>query len=152
MLAMRGGRWMLVCALAAAGLAPACGSRSDGGANAGAGSRPDIILVSIDSLRFDHLGCYGYAKPTSPNIDRIAEQGVRCESAVSTTSWTLPAHAALMTGLFDSTHGVVGNGKRARTSGRRSPRVARQRISDGRLRRAVRTRVRLDTGSRTKTA
>lgn len=101
-------------ALAIAGLVAACGSRTED-APAGAQSsadRPDIILVSIDSLRFDHLGCYGYKKPTSPNIDRIASEGVRCESAVSTTSWTLPAHAAMFTGLFDSTHGLVDNGLR----------------------------------------
>jgi len=73
-------------------------------------SRPDIVLVSIDSLRHDHLGCYGYGKPTSPRIDALAAEGVRFENAVSTTSWTLPAHAALFTGLFDSAHGLVDNG------------------------------------------
>ena len=71
---------------------------------------PDIVLVSIDSLRPDHLSCYGYGQPTSPNLDAIAGQGLRCEVALSTTSWTLPAHAALFTGLFDSTHGLVTNG------------------------------------------
>lgn len=70
---------------------------------------PDILLISIDSLRPDHLGCYGYSRPTSPVIDRLAAEGVRFETAVSTTSWTLPAHAALFTGLFDSTHGVTNN-------------------------------------------
>ncbi len=71
---------------------------------------PDIVLVSVDSLRPDHLGCYGYAKPTSPRIDSLARGGVRCDAAVSTTSWTLPAHAAMLTGLFDTTHGVTDNG------------------------------------------
>lgn len=71
---------------------------------------PDIVLVSIDSLRPDHLGCYGYAKPTSPTIDALARDGARFETAVSSTSWTLPAHAALFTGLIDSAHGVVDNG------------------------------------------
>ncbi len=75
-------------------------------------SRPDILLISIDSLRPDHLGCYGYSKPTSPVIDKLAAEGVRCASAVSTTSWTLPAHAAMFTGLVDSTHGLVDNGLR----------------------------------------
>ena len=73
---------------------------------------PNIILVSIDSLRPDHLGCYGYPHPTSPTIDRLAADGVRFETAISTTSWTLPAHAAMFTGLFDSTHGLVDNGLR----------------------------------------
>ena len=76
----------------------------------GAPERPNLILVSIDSLRADHLGCYGYARDTSPRIDRLAAAGARFEQAVSTTSWTLPAHAALFTGLYDATHGVVDNG------------------------------------------
>jgi len=75
-------------------------------------SMPDIILVSIDSLRPDHLGCYGYPKPTSPTIDRLALGGVRCENVISTTSWTLPAHAALFTGLYDSAHGLVADDMR----------------------------------------
>ena len=98
----------------AAFFAVACGPHAEAPAGEARVSapRPDIVLISIDSLRFDHLGCYGYMKPTSPNIDRIASEGVRCESALSTTSWTLPAHVAMMTGLFDSTHGVVDNGLR----------------------------------------
>jgi arylsulfatase A-like enzyme len=68
---------------------------------------PDILLVSIDSLRADHLGCYGYGRDTSPTIDRLAAEGVRFETAVSTTSWTLPAHAALFTGLYDPAHGTT---------------------------------------------
>ncbi|MCG8590283.1 MAG: sulfatase-like hydrolase/transferase [Proteobacteria bacterium] len=74
--------------------------------------RPDVVLVSIDSLRPDHLGSYGYPHPTSPRIDALAAEGVRFENAVSTTSWTLPAHAALFTGLSDTTHGVVFDGQR----------------------------------------
>jgi arylsulfatase A-like enzyme len=75
-------------------------------------TRPDIILVSIDSLRSDHLGCYGYARDTSPTIDGLAAQGARFVAAMSTTSWTLPAHAALFTGLFDATHGATYDGIR----------------------------------------
>lgn len=75
-------------------------------------ARPNIVLVSIDSLRPDHLGCYGHPRPTSPEIDRLAAEGVRFESAVSTSSWTLPAHAALFTGLYDSSHGLFDNGLR----------------------------------------
>ena len=52
--------------------------------------RPNIVLVSIDSLRADHLGCYGYAKATSPGIDRLAAEGVRFANAIATSSWTLP--------------------------------------------------------------
>ena len=67
--------------------------------------RPNVILISIDSLRPDHLGCYGYARNTSPALDRLAAEGTRFRTAVSSTSWTLPAHAALLTGLPDRVHG-----------------------------------------------
>lgn len=67
--------------------------------------RPNILLVSIDCLRADHVGCYGYRRPTTPALDRLAAEGVRFETAVSTTSWTLPAHAAMLTGLPDRVHG-----------------------------------------------
>lgn len=79
----------------------ACG---DGGSET---SLPDVLLVSIDSLRADHVGCYGYDRDTSPTIDRLASEGVRFETAVSTSSWTLPAHAALFTGLYDPAHGTT---------------------------------------------
>jgi arylsulfatase A-like enzyme len=72
---------------------------------------PSIVLVSIDSLRADALGCGGSARDTSPFLDELAARGVRFANAISTTSWTLPAHAALFTGLWDSTHGLVDNGQ-----------------------------------------
>jgi arylsulfatase A-like enzyme len=73
---------------------------------------PNVILISIDSLRPANLGCYGYERDTSPFIDSLAAAGLRFENAVSTTSWTLPAHAAMFTGLNDSAHGLVDNGQR----------------------------------------
>lgn len=68
-------------------------------------ARPNVILICIDSLRSDHLGCYGYSRDTSPTLDRFAGEGALFETVVSSTSWTLPAHAALFTGLPDSVHG-----------------------------------------------
>ncbi len=68
---------------------------------------PNVILISIDTLRPDHLRCYGYDKPTSPSIDAIADRGARFEQVHSTSSWTLPSHLALMSGLPDQLHGVV---------------------------------------------
>jgi arylsulfatase A-like enzyme len=62
-------------------------------------SPPNIILISIDTLRADHLGTYGYPLDTSPNIDAFAETAVVFENAMSPSPWTLPAHAAMMTGL-----------------------------------------------------
>ncbi|HUR29056.1 MAG TPA: sulfatase [Planctomycetota bacterium] len=66
--------------------------------------RPNILLVSIDTLRADHLGAYGYERNTSPAIDALAREGTVFENAWSTTSWTLPAHVSLMTGLPVSAH------------------------------------------------
>ena len=72
---------------------------------------PNIILISVDTLRPDHLGCYGYSRATSPNIDRLAREGTLFETAVSSSSWTLPAHAAMFTGLSDSVHGATDTDK-----------------------------------------
>jgi len=73
---------------------------------------PNLVLVSIDSLRADALGCAGGPPEASPFLDGLAASGTRFARAVSTTSWTLPAHAALFTGLPDATHGLVDNGAR----------------------------------------
>jgi len=68
--------------------------------------QPNIVLVLIDTLRADHLSCYGHARRTSPSIDRIAERGTLFECAVSSAAWTPPAHASLFTGTYPSRHGV----------------------------------------------
>lgn len=68
--------------------------------------RPNVILISIDTLRADRLGSYGYTRPTSPNLDRLAEQGVRFESVTTQSPWTSPAHATMLTSRFPSSHGV----------------------------------------------
>lgn len=67
----------------------------------------NVILISVDTLRPDHLGCYGYERDTSPNINRLAREGVLFENVISTTSWTLPAHMALFTSLYDTVHQVT---------------------------------------------
>ncbi len=66
-----------------------------------------ILLVSIDTLRADHLGLYGHERFTSPILDQFAAQGIVFDDASSTAPWTLPAHASLLTGLFPDTHGVT---------------------------------------------
>ncbi len=67
---------------------------------------PHVILISIDTLRADHLGCYGYPRETSPAIDVLASRGVRFENAFSQASWTLPSHMSVMTSQYASVHGV----------------------------------------------
>ena len=75
-------------------------------------ARPNIVLISVDTLRADHLSCYGYERATSPRIDQLAAEGALFEEAISSTSWTLPAHAALFTGLADSVHGCLDDNQR----------------------------------------
>ncbi|MGI0001905.1 MAG: sulfatase-like hydrolase/transferase, partial [Nitrososphaeraceae archaeon] len=54
--------------------------------------RPNLILISIDTLRADHLSCYGYHRNTSPNIDSFAKNGVLFSNTIAQSSWTLPSH------------------------------------------------------------
>lgn len=68
---------------------------------------PNIVLVVVDTLRADHLGSYGYDRPTSPFLDSLAAEGVLFESAYSTSNWTRPAVASLLTSTMPSEHGVV---------------------------------------------
>jgi arylsulfatase A-like enzyme len=67
---------------------------------------PSVLLVTLDTTRVDHLSCYGYERETTPNLDRLARQSVRFTRAWSTSSWTLPAHASLFTGLYPGAHGA----------------------------------------------
>ena len=68
-----------------------------------------VVLVSIDTLRSDRVGCYGYAKAATPVLDALAREGVLFESAYSHCPMTLPAHASLFTGLLPPSHGVRDN-------------------------------------------
>jgi len=64
----------------------------------------NVVLVGIDTLRADHLGCYGYSRPTSPRIDALASEGVVFTTAVASAPWTLPSFASILTGLLPSHH------------------------------------------------
>lgn len=103
---MRGthrGTWWLALAL---GVGGGCGP--EGG---GAGP-PDIVLISVDTLRRDHCSVYGYERDTTPTLRRVAAEGVRLERAYSPMPTTGPAHATLFTSLYPATHGVLENGAR----------------------------------------
>lgn len=69
-----------------------------------------ILYIDIDSLRPDHLGCYGYHRNTSPNIDRIAAQGIRFNNCYTPDAPCLPSRTAFYTGRFGIKTGVVGHG------------------------------------------
>ncbi|HEX2030310.1 MAG TPA: sulfatase [Actinomycetota bacterium] len=66
---------------------------------------PDIVLVVFDTARWDRFGCYGYGRPTTPTVDRLAEEGLRVETMIANGPWTLPAHGSLFTALYPSEHG-----------------------------------------------
>jgi arylsulfatase A-like enzyme len=68
-----------------------------------------VILVTLDTVRADHLSCYGYPLKTSPFLDRLAAEGVLFEHAFSSSSQTGPAHASLLTSLHPAQHGVEAN-------------------------------------------
>jgi arylsulfatase len=76
--------------------------------------RPNIILISADSLRADHLGCYGYRFPTSPNMDAMACDGVLAEKMFCPVLPTQPSHTTIFTGQHPLTHGVVSHGGKAK--------------------------------------
>lgn len=108
----RGG-WCVAAAVLAALVIGGCGSgeapqHTDAETPADAAvERPNILLISVDTLRPDRLSCYGHRRPSSPVIDRLAREGALFENVVSSTSWTLPAHGAMFTGLVDSVHGCL---------------------------------------------
>ncbi|HVQ29458.1 MAG TPA: sulfatase-like hydrolase/transferase, partial [Vicinamibacteria bacterium] len=66
-----------------------------------------IVLVSIDTLRRDHVGFYGYPRATTPRLDALARQGLVFHDAVSVSSWTLPAHLSMLTSVVPARHGGV---------------------------------------------
>ena len=106
---------VLVSVLAVAVL-PAC-KRSEApeagvaGKNAQDGSKsPDILVITVDTLRADRLGCYGFDAAQTPHIDRLSREGVRVEHAVAAAPITMPSHTSIFTGLDPPAHGVRDNG------------------------------------------
>jgi arylsulfatase A-like enzyme len=73
---------------------------------------PNVLLISVDTLRADHLSCYGYSFATSPNIDRLAAESTRYADAIAPTAWTLPSHAGLLTGVHPWRLGLIDQHRR----------------------------------------
>lgn len=95
-----GGRWWAWCFLLAA-CALAC-----------AEDRPNVLFLSVDTLRADHLGCYGYDKPTSPNLDRFAAEGLLFEDTTCEVPLTGPSFGSIMTSRPPRMNGSTRNGLR----------------------------------------
>ena len=73
------------------------------------GGPPDLLVVTLDTTRADHLGCYGYPRDTSPRLDELAAESLLFEQFVVPMATTLPCHTSLFTGLAPEEHGVLGN-------------------------------------------
>jgi choline-sulfatase len=103
--------FLLLLTLIACALLTCCGTSSENKPAAPAKLQPrNLLLVTIDTLRADHLGCYGYADIQTPTLDGLAQRGVLFENAVTTTPLTPPSHASMFTGLYPYQHGVRNTG------------------------------------------
>jgi len=71
---------------------------------------PPIILIMVDTLRADHLSSYGYKSIRTPNLDRLAAEGIRFVHAIAQSSWTRPSVATILTSLYPSSHGAAHKG------------------------------------------
>jgi len=106
------GLWRAIALLAAAiCLGPGCNRVGyDRATRARAPERPSVVLVTIDTLRADHVGAYGASFARTPEIDALAAEGTRFETAIAVAPITLPSHTSLLTGLWPPHHGVRNNG------------------------------------------
>jgi arylsulfatase A-like enzyme len=76
----------------------------------------NVVIIGVDTLRPDHLGCYGYDRSTSPNTDKLASEGVLFENVVSQAPWTHPSFATAFTSLYPTQHGATTVDTRMRSS------------------------------------
>jgi arylsulfatase A-like enzyme len=85
--------------------------RSPTGGPAGQ-ERPNVLLIGIDTLRADHVGCLGYKRDTTPTLDRLAREGILCTRTLSTSGWTLPSVMSVMTSLYPDVHRTCKSDRR----------------------------------------
>jgi choline-sulfatase len=107
-LSLLGSRGLLVICICAFGAVVSC--QRAGGPAARAVRPLNVVVITIDTLRPDHLHCYGYTKIETPTLDRIAQSGALFENAVTQTPLTPPSHASIFTGLNPPTHKVRDTG------------------------------------------
>lgn len=69
--------------------------------------RPNLVIISLDTLRADRVGAYGYDRPTTPALDALAASSVQFQNVVAESPWTLPSHTTIFSGRYPSSHGVV---------------------------------------------
>ena len=103
---------LAACVLASCSESPSSGGGSGAeaeppGLTTASAAPPDVVLVSIDTLRADHLGSYGYPKPTSPHLDRLAARGIVFDRAMAHAPSTLPSHVSIFTSTLPTEHRVM---------------------------------------------
>jgi len=105
---VRGPKTFLLAGAIAAGLAllAGCGGTTDGVG----GERWNVLLVTFDTTRADHIGCYGRERAATPNLDRLAAEGIRFARAMASVPITAPSHSTILTGNTPLAHGVRDNG------------------------------------------
>ncbi|MBL8291307.1 MAG: sulfatase, partial [Bryobacterales bacterium] len=104
-------RLLCVVALLMLGSCHSSGSKKAPAETGAATPSPlNLVLVTIDTLRADRLGCYGYSKVKTPNLDALAQRGVLFENAISSAPLTAPAHASMFTGVYPTVHKVRDTG------------------------------------------
>ncbi len=97
--------FLLVLAVVGSGILDGCASSTWEKSK-----RPNVVLISIDTLRADHLRCYGHPRMTSPEIDALARENTVFRNHMATMATTVPSHASMLTGLHPRTHGSMRNG------------------------------------------
>ena len=95
--------------LVAAALAVPLAGCSASGDRPASASRPNLLLITMDTTRADHLGAYGDSNAATPNLDRLASEGALADHAIAVAPVTLPAHVSILTGLYPPRHGVRDN-------------------------------------------
>jgi len=88
-----------------------------GGCSRDSVRNPNLLLVTVDTVRADHLGCYGYRAAVTPWLDGLAKEGLRFDAASSSVPLTLPSHATVLSGLLPLHHGLRNNGAGALPAG-----------------------------------
>src|SRR6185295_126374 len=93
-------------------LGTACGGTGGGTpAVTAGGARPNVLLITVDTLRPDHLGCYGYGRPTSRFIDTLARRGVVFRVAITAAGRTVQSFPSILTGVYPMVHGLRYEGQ-----------------------------------------
>ncbi len=94
----------MIVTIVATLLLAVCSISGCSGSRGPAHNGTNVLLIVLDTVRADRFSCYGYDRPTTPNLDRVAQRGVRFQNFYANSSWTLSSHASLFTGLYPAAH------------------------------------------------